>query len=811
MFRNYFTTAYRNLKRNSAYALLNIAGLALGIGCALVTYKVITYELSFDRHHENYDHIYRVVRYNQLEEGNPHDAGAPYPLSAALREDFPSIKQAAIVDYHTNQQVNIKLDNGEYQRYREQSGVTFAEQEVFEILDFDWIVGNPRTALSNPDEVVLSKSWAQKYFGLEPNQLDLALGRMIEINNVNPLKVVGVYEDFPETTDYPFRMVISFWSLKGFTRYFYDAKEWGSVSSTTNCLVLLNESADSDVLERQFPDFLDRRIDENESQRLTFLLQSLRDIHFDPDYYTYPERTMSREMLYALAFIGMILVVTACINFINLATAQAVKRSKEIGIRKVLGGHRIQLVGQFLSETFIITFVAVIGSLGIAELLLINLQDILTYRLYLDLFSDPLFVIFLFGLTAFVGLLSGLYPAFLLSKVEAAIAIKSKVLWSMGGGFSLRRLLVVIQFGISQLLIICTLVVVMQMDYFNNKDLGFNKDAIIVAYLPENEESQLTRLREGLLSNPEVESVSYALSAPTGESNSFSNFNYAPANYEEQPRANFKLVDEHFIELYGLKLIAGRNLLHSDSNAILINLEMLKTMGLSNPEEALGEGIRSGYDGPFKGLQIVGVVNNFHTSSLEEGLDNVVLMRLPMLFYEVAVKFHQDGSNLAGAQEIVEREWQSVYPNSIFDFDFYDYQLSERYEAQENNAKLLTIFSLISIFIGCLGLYGLITFMANQKTKEIGVRKVLGASIFDILKIFSKELIVLLVVAFVIAAPLGTYSMNSWLSNFKYSIELGPELFIISIMVSLVIAMLTMGYRSVTAATANPAESLKDE
>lgn len=809
MIRNYFITAYRNLKRNKIYALLNIAGLALGIGCATVIYKVIDYELSFDKHHSNYDNIYRVVRYNQLNETNRHDSGAAHPLGRTLRADFPMLKETATIDFRPSLQVSIKTESGDYRRFLDYDGVTFAEPNVFNILDFKWLAGNPETAIQNPNEVVLSAGWMEKFFGYSAEQANLAVGRVINLDEKKDLTVVGVYEDFPETTDFPFKMVVNYWTLDGFSRYFGGGERWNSVSSTTSCLVLLDDNTSPDDVERLLPDFLDKHIQEDESQRLTLLLQPMSDIHFSSLFYNYSERNMRKEILAALAIIGFVLVITACINFINLATAQAVKRSKEIGIRKVLGGYRGQLVWQFLSETFIITFFAVIVSLGVAEVLLVNLADILSYRPHLELISDPFFGVFLLGITLFVGLLSGLYPAFLLSKVEAVKAIKSKLMWSISGGFSLRRALVIFQFGISQLLIICTLVVVAQMDFFKSKELGFQTEAIILTYLPDSDPSVLDRLREGLASHPEVEAVSFGLSAPTGESNSFSNFNYAPANYEEQPRASFKMVDQHYIDLFGLELIEGRKLRKNDSSSIVINEEMVKQMGLMDPSEAIGENIRTGYDGERDGLNIVGVIRNFHSNSLARGLDNIVLLTTPKIFTEMAVKFNK--GSLENARSIVEREWSTAFPTRVFDFDFYDEQLAQNYEAEQSNAELLTIFSIIAIFIGCLGLYGLVTFLANQKTKEIGVRKVLGASLTDILKIFTKELVVLMIVAFIIAAPIGFFSMESWLQNFEYKIALGPFIFVKAILATMIIALLTMGYRSIKAALANPSESLKDE
>ena len=392
---------------------------------------------------------------------------------------------------------------------------------------------------------------------------------------------------------------------------------------------------------------------EDKSLSLSMRLQALSDIHFDAEIYNYNERSVNSKVLMALAIIGLVLVVTACINFINLSTAQAIKRSKEIGVRKVLGGHRGQLVVQFFSETLIITFFALMASFGIAEILMVNLDGILPYRLHLDLLQQPAFMLFIMFLALFVTILSGLYPALLLSSVRASRALKATTTTVSTGGFSLRRALVIFQFGISQLLIICTLVVVTQMDYFHSKDLGFNKDGIILTYLPDNKPNQLDRLKSGLLSHPEVETVSFSISAPTGENNFSANFNYIPINLEEDEDANFKLIDEDYVAMYDLQLLAGRSLTERDSNGIIINRQILQLMELKDPKEALGEKIRGGGVSGFDELTIVGVMEDFHSYSLQEKLEYVLMMRDPEFYFEAGVKF-SDLGDVEAARKIVE-------------------------------------------------------------------------------------------------------------------------------------------------------------
>lgn len=810
MLKNFIITSFRNLLRNRTYALLNIFGLALGIGCVLVIYKTITYELSFDKHQSNYQETYRLVREKTISTGITYNQGVPHPLGKALRSDFPDFV-SALVHYNYGGMLSTVV-GGDEVRYQEEEGVAFAENEILQILDFEFVAGDRFNALNDPGSTIVSEGIVKKYFGLESGQLDKVIGKTMQLENEIDLRITAVIKDHPKQTDFPFNVIINYASQDKINPYFGKGENWHNNSGSTNCLMVVPSAVSITNLEAKFPAFIDKYYGENVSEDEKYVLQPLSEIHFDTNYENYSGQQLSDEMLIAFSMIGLFLLISASINFVNLSTAQAVKRSKEVGIRKTLGGVRMQLVSQFMCETLLITTIAAFIGLMIAEVLLIHLEEIIGYSVHLNLIHEPLTIVFLIGLVVVIGVLAGLYPSWIMSKMDPVLAMKNNLNSRHNGGFlSLRRILVILQFSISQVLIIGTLVVSYQMDYFLSKDLGFEKEAIIDFGLPDNSEESLNKLKTGLLSSSDIHKVSYCLSAPLGASNSFTNFWHTSLDKDQEYLANFKAIDEEYLDLFGLKLIAGRGFYKSDSsNTVLINRKISRLLGYTNPEDAIGDeiGIWTG------NIKIIGVVEDFHTQPLRGDIEYTIMLNFKSLFYNAQVKINTQNKTFSDIQrqiKFIENEWLTVFPNNIFDHRFYSERLEERYEEEKDIAQLIQLFSIIAIFIGCLGLYGLIAFISNQKTKEIGIRKVLGASIWNILRIFSKELIVLIAISFAIAGPFGFYVMSSWLDNYVYSISLTPGIFIVAILSSIVIALITSAYKSISASLANPVISLKDE
>ncbi len=813
MLRNYLLTSYRNLKRNRAYTLLNIFGLAMGLGCVLVIYRYISHHTSFDKDQPAYERIYRVVTQESKPTGIEYNDGVPHPVGTSLRNDFPEMIAVAQTHFEYGGQINVEKSNGGMAKYEEE-GIVFVEPSIFDVLDFNVIAGTPRISLENINTAVISSSLAQKYFGLSENAVGEAIGRTINFSSAVDLEIVGVIEDRPETTDFPFTVLISYPSQKATNPYYDDGDRFNSTSSATNCYVLLGESDNPQNYEARFPDFVGKYFGEDEVETFNMSLLPLSEMHTNAEYQKYSGSSLPPDEKWALIAVAVILLIAGCINFINLATAQAVKRSKEIGVRKVLGSGRTRLVIQFLSETFIITVIAIMIGLVFAEVLLINLEEVLDLKLSIDIMSHPETISFLLLISMVVTLLAGFYPSVLLSRMNPVLAIKNKISAQRhSGGISLRRLLVIIQFSISQVLIIGTIVVNSQMEFVRNADLGFNKDAIINTFVPEPRDKEaIERIRTTLERNPNVESVSFNLGTPSSGNNAHSNIKYAPMDTDAEYNANFKPIDENYLDLFGLELLAGRNLRSSDSgNVAIVNRHLTEWMGMNTPEEAVGQTIKTGYNGD---KRIIGVVEDFNVYSLHQGMDYVVFFMLSDFNYNMSVRLKTiDGriNNLDESLAAIESAWQDGFPDYIYDFEFYDNDLAREYQDEQATAKLLTLFSGIAIFIGCLGLYGLISFISTQKSKEIGVRKVLGASVWSVLGIFTRELMILLLIAFAAAAPLGYWLMDGWLSDFAYSIDITVVEFAIAILFTIVIALVTMSYQSIRAAIANPVDSLKDE
>ncbi len=808
MLKNYITTAFRNLLRNRAYTLINILGLSLGIGAALVLFKIVIFEKSFDEHHTNYDQIYRFVKEEVNTNNTEKKPGVPNPFKEAFMNDYPEFGLAARTFYTGDGQISVKAANGQFQHFQVEEGLTFADDDVFRIFDFELLLGNKTNPLANPKTAVISESEAMKLFGVNKAGLDEVIGKELRVDNELSVTITAVMADQPENTMLPFSIMIEYDALDGFFDFF-DKENWFSTSSNAHVYLLKPENVTAEQISEVLPAFGDKYLDD-EASSTNFYLQKYSDIHFQPEYGAYNDRVVAEDFLLIPLLVAVFLILTACVNFINLATAQAVKRSKEVGIRKVLGGQKQQLALQFMGETFFLTLISVILALGMAELALNMMPEVIGYELSLNLLNDLQLLGLVGVVTLGVTLLAGTYPALILSSLKPAMALKGKGQSAMAGKVYLRRGLVIVQFLISQVLVICTLVVISQMDYFHNADLGFRRTSIINFGLPEPDAARVSLLRSELGRNARISHVSFAFSSPRSTSNIGSSFNYAPLKSENDYDMSAKIIDENFVPLYDIRLLAGRNLTAGDTtfqNA-LVSETVIDIMGISDPEEAIGETIETGFGGP---KRIVGVFNDFHSNTLRESMTPLIMINAPDYYYQGSIRFEGDEAQSKDVLAELERVWSAQFPDFIFDYELYSESLKEDYEEEASMLDLFKLFSGIAIIIGCLGLYGLISFMANQKTKEIGVRKVLGASVGQILKLFSNELLTLITISFLLAVPIGYYLMRGWLQDFEYSINISIWVFVIAVGFTLVVSGITTGFRSLKAATANPVDSLRSE
>ncbi|MFD0765074.1 ABC transporter permease [Mucilaginibacter lutimaris] len=804
MIKNYFKTAWRSLKRNKSYTIINITGLAVGIAACLLIFLVINFETSFDNYHTKKDHIYRVLAKRTSSEGVKYRAGVPFPTSRGMRLDYPNIPLIGSIYDDDNRQLSIIENNGEVKRFKEPD-VFFTEPQLLKIFDFGWLAGDKKNALVEPNTIIISKKIAEKYFG----KWDDAIGKTIRYNNNLDLKVTGVLQNPPSNTDLPLNIAISYSTLKN-TNYKNNQEDWGSTFGSHSCFVLLPDNVTEKSFNQSLIGFIKKHKPED-VKRDAMLLQPLAEMHYDTRAGLYTNQVFSKDLIKALSLIGLFLLVIACVNFVNLATAQAVNRSKEVGIRKVLGSQRQQLILQFLSETFIITLFSIILAIGVSELALSSLNKLLEIELTKKFIFNPVIITFLVGVLISVTLLSGIYPALILSGFNPIAALKNKISKGKSNGITLRRSLVVLQFGIAQVLIIGTIVIISQLNHFKNSPLGFDKDATITVTLPGDSLTRLklSALKSDILQQPGVKGVSYSFGSPSDNKNWGSPIRYDNAEKETDFRVNMKWADVDYFGLYNIKFVAGRPFIKSDTvREYVVNETLLKNLGVTNPNDAIGKTLGI-WDDKTLTHKIVGVVKDFNVSSLREQIPPVLMASWNGQYETANIKLKT--SNIKPTLKAIEKLWASTFPEEVYEYKFLDEKIASFYKKEDQLSQLYKIFAGMAIFISCLGLYGMVSFMAVQRTKEVGIRKTLGASVANIVFLFSKEFTLLIIISFVIAAPIAWYFTQQWLQDFTYKIKPGVGIFAVSIGASVIIAWLTVGYKAISAALVNPVKSLKSE
>jgi ABC-type antimicrobial peptide transport system permease subunit len=799
MFRNYLTAALRNLLRERTSTLLNIAGLTLGIAGSIILFLIVRNGNSYDHYHSKFDRIYRIVTESKGNNGDTFTQGVPPILSDAFRNDFPEAEEVAFTSYRRGSMVSVVQRNGQLKKYEEPTGVVFTQSSFFKIFDRPILIGSSDKGLDEPNNAIISRRWAIKYFGKED-----VVGEILRYDN-NDFKISAVMEDFPPTTDFPFELMLSYITIEKSM----EKGGWSGISDSDNCYFLLKEGELIDKVDQRMSAFAKKYIGigDNGSAGSNFLIQPLAEIHFDMRFGNYNKR-MPQAASIAFTVIGIFLLITACINFINLTTAEVIKRTKEVGIRKALGSSRAELIIKYLLETSLVTIAAVFLAISIAQLALGFLNPFLELSLSLDVVTDLTLWGFLIFITVIVSLLSGLYPAIAVSSLRPVMALKNQVSGTPLSGTNFRKGLVVLQFFISQFFIISTIVIAEQMNFMLSQDIGFNKDAIITVPIPvadgSNDPGKMRALKNEILALPGVERAT--LNATPPSANSVTGTDFKIVGNEDDFKTQIKPIDGDYLEVFGVEVIAGQGLLDSDTiNGLMVNERLAKIAGFDNIDEIVGKEIElSGQH-----LTVKGVVKDFNTTSLEKPIEPVILFTNINDFRKLSIKLKP--TDIEETLLAIQAKWSQIYPEYIFSYNFLDEQIYNLYRGERKMSTLLTIFSFIAVFIGCLGLFGLVTFMANRKTKEIGLRKVLGASVQSIMLLFSKEFVKLLLIAFLIAAPAAGFMMHTVLQEFAYRIQLGPVVFLAGLSATFLIAFLTVGYRSFKSASANPVDSLRSE
>lgn len=817
MIRNYLKVALRSILRDKLTAFINIAGLALAISSALLIYLYIQDELGYDQHSKA-NRTYRITRDFLSRDGVPNlklGNVAP-PIGPLIKNDFGEIEVMARTLNYSNFVIALE-ENGELKKAFTENYLFLAEPEIFKIFDFTIKSGDPATALNRPFTIMLSEKAAEKYFG-DVN----VIGKRLRGLNQFDLEVTGVYKNLPLQSHWHPDLLVSFSTLNDSTIYGRENLEtnWGNNSFGT--YILLDEGVDPKKIESQLPAFLNKHFgpyaianygappDFIASKRTQLHVQKVSDIHLYSHLDDELEVNGNINNVYMMGVIGLFIVLIACFNFINLSTARATKRAKEVGMRKAVGAHKNQLIGQYLSESVLTAFLALGLALGLSLLAIDWLNQFTKKELSLNLLSELSFGLIVF--TLIVGFLAGIYPAFVISGFKPVEVLKGK-LGSAPGKGGLRKALVISQFSISIVLIIATAITIQQLNYLNIRQLGYDRDRVVVlpyyAELSDTYESFYNELTKSTV----IKNAARSSRVPTGrllDDQGTPSIVKGDSLFDSGIPTKYVTTDYEFLNTFGIELTAGRNFSKEiptdDSLAFIVNEAAIRKYGWRNPEEGINKDF---VYGGTKG-KLIGVVKDFHFESLhQEIIPMIFFPTVPNNYNNLSIKI--SGTEVQQGLEYLGKVWKEFLPKRPFDYEFLSDSYNRLYEAEQKQSQLFALFSGLAIFIACLGLFGLATFNTLQRVKEIGIRKVLGASVPSILTLLSKEIIVLIIVANLIAWPIAWYFMGLWLDSFAYHISVNPLLYALASVITVIIALLTVSFQTIRAARSNPANTLRYE
>jgi putative ABC transport system permease protein len=809
MFSNYFKTALRNLKKNKGFFALNFIGLYISVVVCILIALIILHETSFDKRAENSPNIYRVVENSSSSTGKTFGAVTPYPLATAMRAAMPG--QQLISQIHYDKDNEVFFGDKKFK----ETNTIFADSVFPKLFPLTVKAGSIKRALAEPGFAILTEKTAERFFGKED-----PIGKRIKFANLVDLEVAAVIADAPGNTHLPYNMLLSYLTFRPEFIGGIPINEWGIHSAGFTYIGLQGDNKIKHT-ETILASIVAKNIhQENIGVKTEFKLQPLPDIHFNQLYaHNNPAYTVNFSYLYLIGAIGLFLMIAACINYTNLSTALAIKKSKEVGVRKTMGATRGHLMKQFLSETFLLSGFVMITAIVSIRFLIPVLNNFLDKNIPVE-WLNAQSIIFLLLLWITVSFLSGLYPAFVLSGFNVITALKSKMSTPKKSVVVLRKGLVTFQFLTAQILIIGAIVVAKQMDFVKSQPLGFEKDKVVDIALPENKPAELQALRNQLSAIPGINSFSLSLDAPVGDNQVNTEFNLKEKYTTEQLHVAVKAADKDYLKTYGLQLVAGRWFDQSDENkiaesipdslrkyAFVLNETAVKAFGFTSPQDAIGKYVTFGMNDI--SAPVIGVVKDYHIASMHQQVSSVLMVEFPFFYYNVGIKL--SGGNNASTLAAIEKAWTSVYPQQIFESNFLDEHVANMYKDEKRTQQLFNLFTFISIVINVLGLVGLLSFIIEQKTKEIGIRKVLGASIKDISLILSKDFLRLIILAFLIAAPLAALLMNKWLEDFAYRTHISWWVYAVAVFAALFVTCIAVGFQTIKAAIANPIRSLRTE
>ncbi len=813
MFKNYLKIAARNLLKHKAFSLINVLGLAIGMACCILILLYVQHELSYDLHHKNADRIYRVA--GDIKFGGNHFqlAVGPAPMAEALVRDFPEVESAA--RFRGYGSFLIKKE-GE-QNFKEER-VIFADNAIFDIFTISLLAGDAQAALTAPNTVIISQSTAKKYFG-EANPV----GQSLLFDNTAVYKITGVFADMPDNSHFHFDFIAALISMD-------ESRNSLWISNNFRTYLLLKAGGQPAALEAKFPEMIRKyagpQVQEfmgasfeamlQQGNQMRFYLQPLRDIHLHSDLNVEFEANGNIKYVYIFSAIAFFILLIACINFMNLATARSANRAKEVGIRKVVGSYRRQLVGQFLAESIFLSVIALMLALVVVELILPAFNNLAEKNLQTFYFGNWPLLAMLIGITLLVGVVAGSYPAFVLSSFKPVSVLKGAK--SAGARSSrLRSALVVFQFAASVILIVGTLIIKNQLHYIQNKNLGFNKEQVIVLHDAYALGEKLDAFKNEVMRNPSTISATVSGYLPVSSNRSDTGFWPEGQRAGDNPVSmQIWNVDYGYVETMDMEIVAGRNFSETfgaDSSAVILNERAAKMFGFGDP---LGQKIYTWAFTPGQGIDrdrtipytVIGVVEDFHFASLKS---NIGSLGLRLGRSRSLISFRFKVQEVAALIAFLENKWKEFAPDQPFAYSFLDERFSNMYRAEQKVGDVFSVFAGLAIFTACLGLFGLASFMAEQRTKEVGIRKVLGATAVNVTALLSKDFVKLVLVANLIAWPVAWYAMNRWLQDFAYRINISWWIFALAGGLALLIALLTVSTQAIKAALANPVEALRYE
>ncbi len=800
MVKNYLKITFRSLRKHRIYSLINILGLSIGFICCLFIAIYVDDELKYDRFHSKADDIYRVTREFFSQDGSTslHLSQIAPPFAEYFRADFPEMQKVCRIAFYGG---TVEYED----KIFDEENFGFADAEIFEIFSFNFVAGDPQTALTEPGSVVISEEVAKRYFGTTE-----ALNKVIRYSDQINFKVTGIIEKLPETSHFELELIGDFAPVQ----MFYGGREnmmkaWGSNNFSTYFLLNKEESIKS--IDSRFPEFLTKHVAEDATEWNALHIQKMTDIHLRSNLDN--EQGLNSDITYVYIFIsiGLLILFIACINYMNLATARSANRAKEVGMRKVLGAGKSSLVGQFLTESIILVFVSIIIAIVIVGVTLPYFRQFTDRELFLDSSQLLSWLSIIVSIGIFVGVLAGSYPAFFLSSFSPLKVLKGK-LGSGSKSSALRKVLVVVQFSISVVLIASTLIVFDQINYMANKNLGYQTEQMLTMRLSESIQEKYELFKNVLLEHPSIISIGSSRRIPSDQLLDSSGAEADIDGEMKAPEVVIKRLDTgyDFLETYGMEMAAGRWFSKSygsdDTAAYVLNEEAVKTIGWKTNEEALGRSFT--YGG--RAGKVIGVSKNIHFESLRSDI-NPVVMFIPNESNKRFMSIKMKPQDVHQTISYIEEQWAGFSPKFPIDYRFLDDRFETLYQTEAQRSKLFTGFSFLAIFLACLGLLGLASFTVAQRTKEISIRKVLGASLQTILLVLSKEFLVLVLVSVIVAAPITWMFMSDWLNGYAYRIDMSLIPFFMAGLISVFIALSTIGSQTFKAATSNPVKGLRDE